>query len=276
MSYKLKTRKTKPFELYNNLEIGDMVELGFLLKVGEEPRKAAKEIGAEHLWVRIEDVVFESSDIYKAVLTEHPRFLKLIRQGDPVAFSPENVLNAKSKKPHKKIKSVKDFVYSGKNEKYKAYTQVIADRNHTYAIDPGIVILRANETIKESVPKEKLDESIRRDFDELVARFDQEELDKYHVKVDSAFIQKSMQKIKSKSDTKSSQVAGSPLIRIADRTYLSFNLVAKLLVLLKKMLIYLAFHEDFPMLYFVNDDYDGFISLSKRSSDSVIIDVLEK
>ena len=85
-----------------------------------------------------------------------------------------------------------------------------------------------------------------------------------------------MQKIKSKSDAKSSQIAASPLIRIADRTYLSFNLVAKLLVLLKKMLVYLEFHEDFPMLYFINDDYDGFISLSQRTPESVIIDVLEK
>ncbi len=276
MSYKLKTRKTKPFELYNNLEIGDIVELGFLLNIGEGPRKSSMEIAAEHLWVRIEDVVLESNDIYKAVITEYPKFLKRLRRGDPVAFSPENVLNAKSKKPHKKIRSVKDFVYSGSKEKYKVYKQIICNRKHSYAIDPGVVILRSNEPVLDATAFENLDLNSRQQFDELVSRFDNAELDKYHVKVDSQFIKKSLHKIKTKSDSKSSIVASAPLIRIADRTYLSFHLVAKLLVVLNRMLIYLEFHDDFPMLYFISDDYDGFIHLSNLSSDSVIVDVLEK
>ena len=57
MPYKLKTRKTKPFELYNNLEAGDIAELGFFLKTGEGPRKSLKKIVAEHLWVKIKNII---------------------------------------------------------------------------------------------------------------------------------------------------------------------------------------------------------------------------
>ena len=276
MTYKLKIRKTKPFELYNNLEPGDIAELGFLLNIGEGPAKSSRKITAEHLWAKIEDVVYESNDIYRAVLTEQPRFLKRLRQGDRVSFSPENVLHAKSKNPHKKVKSLKDFVYTGKKKDYTDYKQPLFDRNQSYAIDPGVVVLRTNERLKDTVSVETLDRNVKQEFDDLAARFDQIELDKFHVKVDSQFIKKSMRKIRSKSVKQASQVAPVPLIRIADRTYLSFNLVAKLVVLLKKILIYLEFHDDFPMLYFIADDYDGFISLSKRTSDSIVIDVFEK
>ena len=276
MHYKLKTRKTKPFELYNNLEPGDIAELGFFLNMGEAPRKSGKKIVAEHLWAEIESVVYESNDIYRGKLTEEPKYLKHLRMGNTVAFSPENILSAKSKKPQKKIKGLKDFVYMGNDKKYAAFKQIITDATHSYAINPSVVVLRSSNKIAGGLPAEKLNEANRAEFENFRERFESIDLDKFNVKVDTDFIKKSAEKIRHRATTQKSLDAPSPLIRIADRSFLSYNLVGKLLVILKKMLVYLEFQEDFPMLYFTNKQYDGFISLAHHTSESVVVDFLEK
>lgn len=276
MRYKLKTRKTKPFELYNNLEVGDIAELGFLLNIDDAPRKSIKKIVAEHLWVKIENIVYESNNIYRASVTEEPRFLKHLRMGDEVEFSPENVLTAKSKKPQKKIKSLVDFVYQGSKKEGAIYKQLIQDKDHAYAIDPGVLILRKKASIKDSQPIESLESDRQKELESWISRFESIDLDKFHVKIDSDFMKKSSEKIKTRSNTQASINAPPPLIRISDRTYLSFNLVGKLLVILKKMLVYLEFQDDFPMLYFINDQFEGFISLAKHTSDAIVVDIMEK
>lgn len=275
MSYALKSRRTKPFELYNDLEVGDLVELGFFLKTGEIPRRSGKPIVTEQLWVKITQILYESNEIYNGILTEEPRYLKQLRQGDSMAFSPENVLSAKSRKPAKRIRSLTDFVYHGDNQKKAAYKQLIWDGQHTYAIDPALVVLRTHARIAKAVPTEKLDKQTLREFEDLRVRFDKIELDKYHVRVESGFIKKSLNIIRAKANTQAS-MAVSPLIRISDRTYLSFNLVSKLLILLKKMLIYLEIQDGFPMVFFTNETYDGFITLANQRADAIIVDVTEK
>jgi hypothetical protein len=274
MTYKLKIRRTKPFELFNNLEKDDLAELGFFLKTGEIPRKKGKEIVAEHLWVKINELIYESNEIYSAKLTEEPRFLKHLHKGEKVAFSPENVLNAKSRKSHKKTRSIKDFVYVGIDEKLKDYRQVLTDGKCCYAVDPGTLVLRTRNLFKDACSVEKIDPQERLRFDKLALRFDRIELDKYHVRIDSEFIKKSIQEIRAKGNTQDFMVA-TPLIRISDRTYLSFNLVSKLMLIVKSALVYLIVHEEHPQLYFTSDHYDGFIRLENHTSESIVVDAIK-
>ncbi len=273
MTYKLKIRKTKPFELFNNLEKDDLAELGVFLKTVEIPKKKGKEIVAEHLWVKIDRTVFESNEIYRGELTEEPKYLKQMHRGDTIAFSPENVLNARSRKAHKKVRSIKDFVCSGFGKDQAVYKQVLTDGKYCYAVDPDQLILRTKSIIDDAVSIEKMSSTERRRFDQQMVRFDRIELDKFHVRLDIDFIKRSMPKIRAKSNLQASMVE-SPLIRISDRTFLSFHQVSKLLLLLKTVLVYIHVHEQLPQLYFKSDFYDGFICLGKQNSDSIIVDAI--
>jgi hypothetical protein len=135
-------------------------------------------------------------------------------------------------------------------------------------------VLRSVNPVQGSQAIANLEPGTRQEVENLAVRFEKVKLDKFHVRIDTAFIKKSIPKIRAKSNTKASMVA-LPLIRISDRMYLSFNLVSKILVLLKKMLVYLEIHEDLPQLYFTGGSYDGFISLAEHTADSVIVDILE-
>ena len=275
MTYKLKKRTVKQFELYNDLAAGDMVELEFHLRAGEGPRRGGKAIKTERLWVELKEVRLESNDIYRAILKEGPRYLKHLRKGDTLVFSPESVLRAKRKKNVKKIKDPRDFAYAGKKKKKECFKNILYDGRYSYAIDPSIIVLRTSERFERAVSIEKLDDNNRKEFDNIAARFSEVEIDKYNVKVNTEFIKKGVQKIRAKTKQETLSTS-SVLIRVSDRTYVSFNLINKILALTKQMLIYLKGYEDYPMLYFKNEKYDGFLCLATKNSDSIILDIIEK
>jgi len=273
--YKLKKRETHQFELYNDLEIGDRVELGVFLNIDEGPKKGRKPVVTEQLWVEIKAFIFESKNIYSAIIKEQPLFLKQIKKGDQIDFAPENVLKARRKKPHKTIKNISGFVYEGKKKEKAIYKSIFKDQEFAYAIDPGLIIIRSKEKIEEAVAISDLDPKIQKELESIAEKFQKIEQDKYHVRVDQSFVKKSIEKFRNQSQKDSSAISAA-IIRVSDRTFLPFNIVTKTLSLLKKMLIYIEAQDDHLMLYFKNEHYEGFINLVKQKSDSIIFDVLEK
>ncbi len=275
MAYRLKVRETKQFELYNDLETGDIVELGVFLKIDEIPRRSRKKIDVENLWVTITEVTYETKDLYRAVLKEEPRYLKHLCNGNQVAFSPENVLRIKRKITYTKAKGIKNFVYKGSNRKKACYKSIISDDSYSYAVDPSNTVFRSKERIKNTLPIDKIDDKAKKEMKTLIEKFDEVQLDKYNVRIKSDFIEKNRPKIRAKAKEKSLD-EDSALIRISDRTYLSFKMVAKILKVVKEMHVYLEIYEGFPMLYFKTKKYDGFLSLTKQKHDFIIIDLTEK
>ncbi|MBU3918201.1 hypothetical protein KKA14_21940 [bacterium] len=272
MTYRLIKRETKRFELYNDLVKGDKAELGFNLKVGEEPRRKVKKIHAEQIWVEIDKVAYDTKNIYQAVLNEEPRFLKHIRRGDTIVFSPENVLKAKRKQVYKKAKNIKDFVYQGSCEKKQSYKSVISNGQYSYAVNPSKTVVKTKKQVKGSIPVDHLEDNLRKELENIDSRFEKVELDKYNVKINLDFIKKTKQRIKAR---KIEQDKNSLLIRISDRTFLSFSLVNRILSVLKEMFVYLEIYDEQPMLYFRNNTYEGFINLAKQEPNSVIVDLTE-
>ena len=122
---------------------------------------------------------------------------------------------------------------------------------------------------------EELDDHSRKVFKNVVSQFKEVELDKYHVRVNREFIKKSIRKLRTKTSQESPS-RSTALIRISDRSYISFDLVSNVLTLIKHMLIYLKIHDCSPALYFMNEKYDGFLCLVKQKPDSIIFDIIEK
>jgi hypothetical protein len=272
MKYTLLKRESKWFELYNDLESGDVVELAFLLKESDQPRRIGKEITTEHIWVTIDNVSYDSKHLYRAMLSVEPRYLKHARRGDVIGFSPENVLNVKRKKTKRRVKTIKDFTYRGVSEKKIQYKNLIRHETNTFAINPGVVILRTGEPIKGAVPRDTLDSKAREEFEEIIGQFNKVETEKYNVRINRSFIEKSGKTIRAEAKNKPVKER-SVIIRISDRTFISFTLVKRLLSVFKEITLYLEFLEEWPMLYFKSGKQDGFISLTKQNRQSFIIDL---
>lgn len=274
MEYTLKTRETKKFELYNDLEVGDKAEVAVFLKAGEGPGKNRRKVDAEELWVQISDITYEAKNIYNAVLTEEPRYLKQLHSGHSIAFSPENVLKAKRKKTIRKPKTIEDFIYDGKSGKWAGFRNVITDGSYSYAVDPDSLIIRTERILKRSVNCDGLNQGEKDYFEKVVSRFDDIEEDKYHIRIGPEFIRKSREKTRSrlKLDPLKTNAA---LVRVSDRTFLSYRVINRLVSLSGNMLIYHELEEEFPMLYFRSKRHEGFIALAHQKSDSIVIDIVE-
>lgn len=273
--YNLEIREAKQFELYNDLEVGDRVELSILLKFGEGPKKAKVPVKAEKLWVEIESFIFEAQNIYRSVIMEQPLFLKELKKGDRIDFAPENVFKATRKKPQPRVKDLNDFVYTGKRKEYEEFQKTIRQGEHTYAIDPSKLVIRCDEIVEGSVSITDLTPETRKDLEKVIETYEKIQPDKYHVRIDRAFVKKCLEKLRNQSSHDETDTTAA-IIRVSDRTFIPFNTVRKILKLSKSVLIYLDAPGDRRSLYFKSENYEGFIDLTSQSAESIIFDVIER